>query len=139
MVTSSRLRERLLAMRGQRVAVLRLQLADVLVEPIDRAELSDEVDGALLADAGHAGHVVARVADEREHVHHLRRLHAELLGDACVIEPGTVLARVVHLDATADELEEVLVDRHDRDVEPSRFGAPRHGADDVVGLDSRGR
>ena len=67
---------------------------------------------------GHAGDVVAGVADEREHVDHLRRLHAELLDDAVGVEPGAVLARVVDADAVVHELKEVLVDRDDRHLEP---------------------
>ena len=46
------------------------------------AELRDEVACALVANAGHAFDVVDRVAGEREHVDHLLRRHAELLGDA---------------------------------------------------------
>ena len=36
-----------------------------------RAILGDELHGGLLADAGHAGDVVGRVAHQRQHIHHL--------------------------------------------------------------------
>ena len=90
--------QRLVAMRRQRLALLRLELGRVREQRVEAAELRDQIDRALLADARHAGDVVARVADEREHVDDLRRLHAELLDDAGLVEPRAVLARVVDAD-----------------------------------------
>ena len=62
---------------------------------VEAAMRGDEIDRALLADARHAGDVVAGVPDEREDIDHLRRLHPELVHDALGVKPGAVLARVV--------------------------------------------
>ena len=108
--------------------------AGVLEQRVERAEASDQLDRALLADTGHAGDVVARVADERQHVDNVGGHDAEFLQDALLIEPRAVLARIVDAHVIADELKEVLVDGHDHDLEAGRGRAPRHRADDVVGF-----
>ena len=51
-----------------------------------------------------------------------------------LVEPGAVLARVVDADARADQLEEVLVDRDDRDLEALGARPHRHRPDHVVRL-----
>src|SRR5205814_4206447 len=89
--------------------------------------------------AGDTGDVVARIADQREHVCDLRWPDAELLHDAVGIEPGAVLARVIDAYTFAHELEEILVDRHDRDLEAIRCRALRQRADYVVGFVALGR
>ena len=92
--------KRLVSMRQQRLAILLLwQLGGLLQQRVEAAVGADQIDRALLADAWHAGHVVARIADEREHVDHLRRADAEFLGDRRRVEPGAVVARVVDADA----------------------------------------
>ena len=121
MVTSSRLCSAAVAMRRQRLALLRLQLAGAVEQGVEASRTAPIRSMApFLPMPGHAGDVVARVADERQHVDHLRRRDAELLDDALRIEPRAVLARVVHADAVADELKEVLVDRDDDHVEARR-------------------
>ena len=64
--------ERLLAMRGQGLAELAGDEGQVFVEPVDGAELGEELDRGLLPHAGDAGDVVDRVAHERQHVRDLR-------------------------------------------------------------------
>src|SRR4030095_2857339 len=101
---------------------------------VEAPELTDEIDRALLPDAGHAGDVVARIPDQREHVDDVRWLHAELFDDAGLVEPGAVFAGIVNTHTGANELKEVLVDRHDRDVEAGRRRPVRDGAHHVARL-----
>ena len=63
--------ERHVAMRGQRLALARLQLVQPGEEAVQAPELRDQIDRALLADARHTRHVVAGIADERQDVHDL--------------------------------------------------------------------
>ncbi len=126
--------QRCRTMRDERVTRLRLELGGSLEERVQAAVLRQQIDGAFLADAGHAGHVVAGVADEREHVDDLRRLHAEFLDDALRVEPRAVLAGVVDADAVVHELKEILVDRHDCHLETVVGGARRQRPDHVVGF-----
>ena len=82
--------------------------------------------------------VVAGIAHERQHVDDLRRLHAELLEDSLLVEPGPVLARVVDADrAVADELKEVLVDRNDRHLVARSRRPRRDRSQHIVGLIAR--
>jgi hypothetical protein len=121
--------------RGERFAVALLRHAGrSRQQRVERAVGADQLARALLADAGHALHVVDRVAHQREHVHDLIRADAELLPHPAFVVPRAVVARVVHRDAASDELEEVLVARHDRDLEPGGDGARRDRADHVVRL-----
>ena len=126
--------QRRVSIRGQRLPLLRLQLGRAREQRIEAAELRHQIDRALLADARHAGDVVARIPDQREHVHDQRRLDAELLDDASLVEPRAVLPRVVDADSGANHLKEVLVDRYDRDIEPGCDRPCRDRADHVVGL-----
>jgi hypothetical protein len=113
-------------------------LVDVLEQAVEAAVGVDELRRGLLADTGHAGKVVARVAAQRRVRDVERRRDARLLGDA-----GFVVERVVadaapvveDLDVRVlDELVAVAVARdHDRlDALVARPG--REGGDDVVGL-----
>ena len=50
------------------------------------------------------------------------------------VVPGAFVARVEDADAVPDELKEVLVARHDGDVEPGRRRLHRQRADHIVGF-----
>jgi hypothetical protein len=63
--------ERGCSMRDQRLTLFGFELCSVFEQPIEAAELGDQVDRALLADTGNAGDVVARIADKRQHVRDL--------------------------------------------------------------------
>ncbi len=129
--------ERRLAVLGEALPELALDLVEVLVDPVQRAELLEQAAGRLLADPRHAGDVVARVALEGlvvEHlvwaeavsVHHLRLVVDDRRGDA---HP-----RREQADVVVHELEPVEVARHDHRVHPLRGRLLRQGADDVIGL-----
>ena len=121
----------------QRLALLfRLHLAGPLQQGVERPVGGDEVARALLADAGHALHVVGGVAHDGEHVDHLRGQHAELRPHAFGIEPRAVVFRVVDADRPLDELEEVLVAGDDRHLVALRRRLAGQRADDVVGLEA---
>ena len=123
MVTSCAALQGLFAMGFERLALFRLELGRVRQQRVEAAELRDQIDRALLADAG-ARRRRCRWCRRRAPA---RRRPAtactpNFLDDAPLVEPGAVLARVVDADrAIADELEEVLVDRDDRDLE-ARLG-----------------
>ena len=115
---------------------LALDFGGAFERGFDGAELLDDRDGALVADAGSAGDVVDGVAFEREQVGHLRGRHAHELLHLGGVVPGVVLGGVEHGDVLVDELEHVLVAGDDDYVEALRLGAAGDGADDVVGLEA---
>src|SRR6059036_1114553 len=78
--------------------------------------IGDQFARALVADAGDTLDVVDRVAHQAHHVDDLLRRDAELLLHARHVVPGAFVARVVHADAVAHELKEILVHGHDGDV-----------------------
>ncbi len=72
--------QRLRAMGQQPLAVgLARHLGGALEQRLDRAELGDQLPRPLLADSRYAGHVVDRVAHQRQDVGDLLRRHAEIL------------------------------------------------------------
>ena len=79
-----------LARLTQVLPLLRRQVVEVLEDPFEVAVGGDELRRGLLADAGHAGQVVARVAAQRRVVGVLRGRDAGALDD-----PGLVVERVV--------------------------------------------
>ena len=95
----------------------------------------DQVPRTLLADPRHALDVVDRVAHQRQDVDDLARRNAELLLHALGVVPRPVVARVVDLHSVVDELEEVLVAGHDRDLEAGGDGLRRQRSDHVVGFE----
>jgi hypothetical protein len=126
--------------RGQVVAQLLARLAGDLADPVDqlgqRAELPDPLGRRLLADAGDAGQVVARVAAQRGEVGVLGRGQAVLLGHFLRREPRHVADADPghqHGHLVGDELQRVPVARDDEDVHvPGGLGG--QGGDHVVGL-----
>ena len=85
-----------------------LHLVRILENGLERAELADQVAGPLLADPGHAGHVVHGVAHERQHVHDPLGRHAPLLFDLGAVvtrRAHSALARVQDQDLVAHELQ----------------------------------
>ena len=84
---------------------------------------------------GTPGTLSLEVADQRLHLDDFLGRHAELL-DHLGRADAAVLHGVVHGDAVADELHEVLVGRHDRGRRLGLAGEPRIGRDQVVGLEA---
>ena len=100
-----------------------LHLVALVEHRLQRAELADQVARALVADAGHAGDVVHRVAHERQHVHHALGRHAQLLLDLlAVVEDGAhaLAAGVQDQDVVVHELQQVLVARDHHHLEALR-------------------
>ena len=131
---------------GQRQCLAPLRLLDLGGAGQQRVEVTvfpDELRRGLDADAGGARHVVGRVARERLHVDDAVRADAEI-GPHFVDADPPLLARargagdarrgVVHGDAVAHELHQVLVGRDDQHVGAGSPRLARIGGDEVVGL-----
>ena len=97
------------------------------------AELFKQECRRLDADAGHAWNVVGGVAGKRQDVANLLGTDAELFHDL-VAADLLRLHRIVHLDAVADQLHQVLVRGDDRNRPAVCGGLFGVGGDDVVGL-----
>ncbi len=120
--------------------LLRWQLVEVLQDRFERAVGGHELRGGLLADAGHTGQVVARVAAQRRVFGVLHRCDAGALEDAgFVVEHvvGHAPPVVQHFDVRVfDELVGVAVAGHDDHVDAGVTGPPGQRADHVIGLDA---
>ena len=129
--------EGVLGVLPQALADLALDLARPGEELVEAAVLGDPLLGRDLAHARNARNVVRGVAHERQHVDDLPGRDPEELDHALLVEE-LLAARVEDADPAArDELEHVLVGRHDDDFEAGLRGTPGQGADDVVGFVAR--
>src|SRR5262249_5780793 len=124
----------IVGMSLERLAALGRERRRRREDRVERPVRGDQLTGALLADPGHAFDVVDAVSHQRQPVYALIGPDAELLEPSRRVVPRAFVARVVHADAVSDELEEVLVARDDRDVEPRLMPRPCQGSDDVIGL-----
>jgi len=109
-------------------------LVCVLKRVLERAEALDDLDGALVADPGRAGHVIDRIATERHHVDHLPRWHAKDLLDLRRVTDQVVFLRIEDADAVADKLVHVLVRGDDEHLVSGDSGFVRERADHIVSL-----
>ena len=125
---------------AQVLALLRGELVEVREDPLEVAVGGDELRRRLLADAGHARQVVARVAAERGVLGVLAGGDPGALGDAgFVVEHvvGDAATVVEHLDVRVfDELVGVAIAGDDDDVAAGGGGAGGERGDHVVGLDA---
>ncbi len=127
---------RLVGIVDDRLApLLLLDLGGALEQRVQRAELFQKLRGGLGADAGHARHVVDRIAGQRLQVDHLFRRHAPFLDDFGNADLA-ILHGVVHAHRRADQLHKVLVGGNDRGVAAGLAGQPAIGGDQVVGLET---
>ncbi len=122
---------------AQRVAGLAAHLVDAVDESAQTSVLADPFRGGLLADAGDAGQVVARVAAQRREVRILLGGEPVLLlhrlgGEARQV--GDAAPRIQHRDVAVDELERVAVAGHHEHPEALGVRLRRERGDDVVGL-----
>ena len=101
---------------------------------LERTILGDPLRGRLRPDLLDAGHVVDRVADQRQVVDDALRRNAELGDDAGRVEPF-VAHRVDQRDVLADELRQVLVAGRDDDLVAGGRRGLAQGADRIVRLD----
>ena len=116
-------------------AFVLLDLTGALEQCFEISVFADQLRRGLDADAGHARHVVAGIADQRLHLDHFLRADAEFL-DHLGAPDAAVLHGVVHGDAIADELHQVLVGGHDGCRRFGFGGEPRIGRDQIVGLEA---
>ena len=106
---------------------------------LDGAELADELDRALLADALHTRNIVRRVAPQRKHVDHATRIVdavmlAYLLAADDLDAVGPALALFVNPDRGPDQLPVVLVGRYHEHLVTCGGRFLRQRADHVVGF-----
>jgi hypothetical protein len=128
------------AAQGQEVQVLAQVLAHLAAhlvgaghQLVQVAVFGEPFDGGLGAALFHAGHVVHGVADEGEVVDDEIRRHAELGGDAGLVQH--FLAHGVHpAHAGLHELGQILVAGGNHHLPAGLHGLAGEGADDVVGL-----
>ena len=100
---------RLLGVLEQVLAALGLlDRGGVGEQAVQVAELLQQLRRGLDPDARHARHVVGGVAGERQHVAHQLRPDPEARDHLGAVD-RLLLHRVVHLDALADQLHQVLV------------------------------
>ena len=125
---------RLLGILDQRLAaLLLLDLAGAREQRFEIAVFADQLRRGFDADAGHARHVVGRIADQRLHLDDLFRRHAEFL-DHLGAADLLVLHGVEHDDAVVDELHQILVRRDDGGGGAGLAGLAHIGRDQIVGL-----
>ena len=127
----------LLVLLEQRAPLLGLDLVQARIQLVDRAELLEQLRGGLLADAGHAGDVVGRVALEADVVGDLGRRDSEALehgGRRVDLDVGHTPTRAHHPDVLVDHLHGVPVAGDDDRADPLALGLFGQRAEDVVGL-----
>ena len=122
---------------AQALAGLALDLVDVGDDAVEAAELVDPLGGGLVADAGHAGQVVAGLADQGGLVAVARRGHEVLRLDRLGGHPpdlGDAAHRVEDGDVLVGQLERVAVAGGDDHLHAGVAGLGGEGGDHVVGL-----
>ena len=102
---------------------------------IETAELVDQLGGRRFADSFDPRHVIGGITEQRLHINYPVGRNTEFV-DHFVGADELVLHRVHHAHAGPDQLHQVLVGRHDGDVEPLFDGMARIGRDQVVGLEA---
>jgi len=111
----------------------------MLVYIVNRAELADELDGGLLADAGHAGDVIGLIAGQSLEVGDTFRADAVLLFDGGGVEKGGIAEsppgfRVEDPDVGRDELHGIGVTGDDDGLDAPLRRLLAEGAQDIVCL-----
>ena len=130
-------RQRGVAVLSEVLADLALDLLGMREDLVERAVLLQQLGSGLLADPGHAGDVVARVALEPEVVGHLCRRDAvalEHLGRTVDDDVGDALLGGHDADVIGHELERVAVAGDEQHADPGFAPPPRQRAEDVVAL-----
>ena len=132
--------QELLSVLLDRLALTRSDplVVESLQQAVDALEGRDQLDRRLLSDPGNAGHVVALVAHEREHVAVLGRPHPFLpahraLVDRLVLDVRA-RGRLENRHARTDQRVEILVARVDPHVVSAVGASPGQRTDNIVGL-----
>ena len=117
----------------QLLALRRLQLVEVFVDPFQRSKLSDQRFRALLTDTRNTRDVVDGIAPDGHDVDDfVWRQSKRLRHSVCVVK--YLPACVKQLDAVADELEKILIGGGQNDVVPAVVGNAGQRAEQIVRL-----
>ena len=128
-------RVRVFLMLGKVLQLLALELVEVVVDAVDATIVLQKLRGGFIANAGHAGNVVGRIALQAQEVGELRRRHAIALlnlGRAVNRDIGDALFRGNHVRAIGHELVDVFIAAHKQGFVSQLFVAGRHRAQHVV-------
>ena len=132
--------QRQLAMLAQLLAHrIARYFGEALVHRVECAEAGNQLDGGLLADTRHAGDVIGAVPHQRQHIANLVRADSPFLPHLVGSHPIVFLTaarRTEQPHAFAHQLQQVLVARHEGNVESVGITPMCEGAHDVVGLES---
>ena len=117
------------------------QFLQVGIDVFHRAEAGNQLPGAYLADALHAGHIVGGVAADGQHVDDLHRVQdAPALADGRPVDDfvfAAGLSGLVLEDVRGDQLTVVFVGGDHIDIQRFSGELDGHRPDDVVGLEAR--
>ena len=111
--------------------LLALELVEVVVDAVDAAVILQKFRGGLVANAGHAGNVVRRIALQAQEVGELRGRHAIALldlGGTVNRDIGDAFFRGNHMRAIGYELVDVFIAAHEQGFVSQLFVASRHRA-----------
>ncbi|OPZ81468.1 MAG: hypothetical protein BWY76_03022 [bacterium ADurb.Bin429] len=106
---------------------------------LQRAVLLQQLRRGLLADAGHAGDVIRRVAGKRLHIGNLHGSDAVALhhtGSIILYRIGQAFFIHQHVHGIIYKLKSIAVGGDDERLPTFRFSAAGEGADDVIRLEA---
>ena len=93
----------------------------------------DQLRRGLDANARHAWHIICRIAGQCLHIHHFFRRDAEFFHHFRRTQ-RLLLHGIEHLHRRADQLHQILVRRHNRDMPAGRFKRLGIGGDQIIRL-----
>ena len=110
-------------------------LLEVIVEPLQRAELLQQHRGGFRPDAGHAGNVVNLIPHQRHEVDHPVRRHAvALLHGLLIHDEPVVVVWVVDFHPRPHQLQHILVARHQKHLHLGAGNPAPNGRQEILRL-----
>ena len=93
----------------------------------------DQLRRGLDANPRHAWHIIRRIPGERLHIHHFFGRHAEFFHHFRRAQ-RLLLHGIEHLHRRADQLHQILIGRHNRDMPARCLKSFRIGGDQIIRL-----
>ena len=115
----------------------RLDFVQVGVGIVQCLELCQQSYRGFLADAAHAGHIVAGVTQQRFVIHNLIGAHPELLFDQCLVVNNDVvksLSAGQDFYAWVDQLQGIAVSGHNHHVQALAASPSCQRSQHIIGL-----